>query len=208
MNSISTHPPAATQPASGTMPKRTSRPGVLALGLAVYNVLIGVGAAYLIGDLLLGGPAGRGMLGNAETALMGRHLLLTVLGATLGSVLHSLFGLWVHACVLEDFRPVFTGSYLLGAFAAGLLGVGTFLVLQAGLLALGGNAAGGEDALRASLFYGAIGILVGLSFDAVLLRIDGVTRQLFGAPKGSFMQSAIESAQRRLAQPGDREGDG
>lgn len=209
--------PAASQaapqppPPSVAVRARPSGRALLAFALALHNLLIGVLAAYAIADLLLDGGLARALLrgfGAGEASLvLARHLLLTVLGAVLGSALHSLFGLWVHACVLEDFSPAFTGSYLLGAFAAGLLGVGTFLVLQGGMLALGGDPAGGAEPLRASLFHGAIGVLVGLGFDAVLMRIDGVTRELFGAPEGSFMRSAIRSAQKRLAEtPDSRDG--
>lgn len=193
-----TEPPAA--PAPPTRPAGHSR---LALGLALYNLLVGFLAAALMVDLLVGGPfTGGGAMVGADSpveVLLVRHIGFISLGAAIGAVLHSLFGLWVHAAVLNDFRSTFAGSYLLGPFGAALLGFGTFLVLQAGLLALGGDASAGDDPLQASLFYGAIGVLVGLGFDAVLMRIDGVTRQLFGAPEGSFLRSAHDSAQRRLS---------
>ena len=174
----------------------------LVFGVAIYDLAIGIGAVYVVTDLLLGGPVAgalpaiAGDAGPPAEAI--RFLTLTGLGASLGASLHCLFGLYVHACVLENFRKSFLGSYLLSPIAAFLLGVATFLVLQAGLLALGEGFAEADDVLQASLFYSAIGTLVGFSFDAVILRIDGVTRQLFGARPESFIGSALDDAQARI----------
>ena len=53
-----------------------------------------------------------------------------------------------------------------------------------------------EDALRASLFYVAIGILTGLAWDTIILRLDAIARQLFGGEGSSLARNAVDRARR------------
>ncbi|MDM0029835.1 hypothetical protein [Variovorax saccharolyticus] len=184
-----------------SMPRR----GGLALALGVYQLLIGTAAAAgLVGILLrwdaLGIEAGVEVGTQASTIL--RPLVATVVAAMLGAVLHGLVGLHIHAAILRNFNPTFTGSYLLGPFAAALLAVGLFAVLQGGLLVLGGDPPATEPAaLRAVLFHAAVGLLAGLAFDTVVLRLDGVAQQIFGRDKGSSLAAALEQATAQPANP-------
>jgi hypothetical protein len=185
-------------------PAATPQPRIRPWGpllLAVYNLIAGAAIVVAIGAILTrwiipvlpaGDPAAAA--NQAEAAV--RFLALTALGSGFGAVIHNLLGLHVHYAVVGDFQPRFSGSYVLGPFGAAGLGFTLFVILQSGLFALGGDVAKPEDALRASLFYVAIGILTGLAWDTIILRLDAIARQLFGGEGSSLARNAVDRARR------------
>ena len=71
------------------------------------------------------------------------------------------------------------------------------MILQSGLFALGGDFAKPGETLRASLFYVAVGILTGLAWDTIILRLDAIARQLFAGEGSSLAKNAIDRARNR-----------
>ena len=170
--------------------------------LAIYNLIAGAGMVVAIAAILTrwvipvlpdGDPGAAA--NQAEAAV--RFLALTALGSGFGAVIQNLLGLHVHYAVAEDFQPRFSGSYVLGPFAAAGLGFTIFVILQSGLFALGGDVAKPGETLRASLFYVAVGILTGLAWDTIILRLDAIARQLFAGEGSSLAKNAIDRARNR-----------
>lgn len=170
----------------------------LALMLGIYCVMVGLCTLYLI-YVLLTGEIFEQLLQSEDATKNSLELLLisafiTMLGGVLGSVLHNLIGLHVHAVIKADFIPRFAGSYLLGPFGAAFLALAMFCVIQGGLLALSGDISQPDNLVRSSLFYMAIGIITGFAFDTVIIRIDSVAKQLFGAERESFLEYALKTS--------------
>jgi hypothetical protein len=177
--------------ANATPPAQPNTRGVaLPLVLAIYNVILG-GAASAAFALLIWAW---GKEGGAEPDALQtlRFLALSADGAVIGATIHCLFGLHMHVAVLADFNPRFSASYILGPLVAAMLGMLMFLILHAGLFALGTDPVSTSNALRASLFYTAVGALTGLAWDSVILRLDAVAGQIFGAPGPSFIKLAFD----------------
>lgn len=178
--------------------------GWLAFFLGLFQLVTGTGAAAIIVVIILIWPGGDilGVLPAGATTIVladnsARLMIAITAGSTLGAVLHSLVGLHLHAVVLRNFAPRFTGSYLIGPFAAALLGIALFALLQGGLLLLGGSAATSpseNEVRRLVLFYVAVGVLTGLAFDSVVLRFDGVARQIFGDDYGSTLAATLQQS--------------
>jgi hypothetical protein len=184
--------------ASAKLPAESAQPqsgghNRLALALAIYQVLLGsVAAAGLI--LVISEWPILSDIATLYTTL--RLLASMVTAAFLGAVLLNLVGLHIHAAVLKDFEVEFIGSYLLGPFAAGLLAIGLFAVLQGGLLVLGSGTQAPQTGteLRLVLFHAAVGLLTGLAFDTVVLKLDGIARELFGQNNSSVLSNALNQA--------------
>jgi hypothetical protein len=106
-------------------------------------------------------------------------------GAVLGAIILSFRGLHKYAVVLREFHVAYSGSYLLGPWAAGLLGVTTYAMLRGGLLVFAG---GEQSALSDSSVYAylALGIVTGFSWERMLARIDDLAKQIFGSRLGRF----------------------
>jgi len=129
-----------------------------------------------------------------DISIMLITLSFTMLGGMMGAVLHGLVGLHIHAVIKGEFNRRFIGSYILGPFGAAFLSLAIFCIIQGGLMALGGEVSAPDEILRASLFYIAVGVLCGFAFDTVILRIDGIAKQMFGAKKESFLENALTEA--------------
>jgi hypothetical protein len=112
----------------------------------------------------------------------------TIGGAVLGAVILCLQGLHKHAVVLRNFRGRFGGSYLLGPWASGLLGVATYAMLRGGLLVFGTDEVG-ENGVACYAFLSA-GIMTGFAWERMLARIDDASRQLFGSNKPTVPASS------------------
>jgi hypothetical protein len=117
----------------------------------------------------------------------------TAFGAVLGAIILCFRNLHQYAVVLRGFSPAHAGSYLIGPWAAGLLGVTVYAMLRGGLLVFGAEQSdGGETSCYAFL---ALGIMTGFSWERMLARIDDAARQVFGSR--SYMRerpSAAEAA--------------
>jgi hypothetical protein len=167
-----------------------TRAVALPLALAIYNVILG-GAACAALTLLVWAWRNEGGA-EPDTSQTLRFLALTANGAVIGATIHCLFGLHMHVAVLADFNPRFSASYVLGPLVAAMLGMVMFLLLHTGLFALGTDPISASNVLRASLFYSAVGALTGLAWDSVILRLDAVAGQIFGAPGPSFIKLALD----------------
>ena len=172
--------------------------------LALYNVLLGASIAYVLASLIMHWPTTLAAQASAATAAIQaeatvRFLVLTSLGAGFGAVIHNLLGLHIHVAVVGDFQARFSGSYVLGPIAAMGLGFALFVILQGGLMALGGDTVKPDDSLRPALFYIAIGILTGLAWDVIVLKFDTIARQLFGGEGHSRVRHALD----RVRKPGE-----
>ena len=197
-------PPAPVDAALAVVPPAPPQKPWGPLLLAIYNLLLGGAIAYALTGLLTRWPATLAVQAGAATAAAQaeatvRFLILTSLGAGFGAVIHNLLGLHIHVAVVRDFQPRFSGSYVLGPIAAMGLGFALFVILQGGLMALGGDTAKPEDSLRPALFYIAIGILTGLAWDVIVLKFDTIARQLFGGEGTSRVRHALD----RVRGPGE-----
>lgn len=101
-------------------------------------------------------------------------------GAILGAIISCLRGLHLHAVVLGNFRRCYSGSYLIGPWAAALLGITSYAMVRGGLLMFGDGQPGDSDE-RSCYAYLALGILTGFSWERMLARVDDAARQIFGS---------------------------
>jgi hypothetical protein len=185
-----------------------SRHPRLALLLGLYQLAIGAAAAGALVATLFLWPtpdpsvAPLDMPSRLAAEPMVKLLAAMMAGGALGAVLLNLVGLHVHAAHANDFAPRFTGSYLLGPLAAVLLALALFVVVQGGMMVLGGDPApsAAAELRRATLFHGALGFLVGMAFDTVVLRLDGVARQIFGDDRGSLLARSVQRVRGRREQ--------
>jgi hypothetical protein len=99
-------------------------------------------------------------------------------GAVLGAIILCFRMLHKHAVVLKDFDARYAGSYMIGPWAAGLLGITVFTMLKSGQTFLGDF--GAQESLSC-YFYLLLGIVTGFSWERVLARIDGAAKQIFGS---------------------------
>jgi hypothetical protein len=101
-------------------------------------------------------------------------------GTFLGAVVISFRGLHEHAVLRGDFRPTFMGSYLLGPWASGFLGIAMYGLIRGGLFLLGGGVTtdGGEVT---DFSYLGIGFLIGFAWNRVLVKLDSLAAEMFRA---------------------------
>lgn len=171
--------------------------------LAIYNVVLGSAIVILVVSMLSGGFSSLIFADSASLQeRVAGFMVFMACGAALGSILHSLYALFLHGLVLSDFQPRFYGSYILGPFAAALLGVGLFVIFQGGLLVISEGTPTGSGLVRATMFYAGLGVLTGFAYDAVLVRIDGVARQIFGAQHQTFLQRTMERVEEKHEKQG------
>lgn len=184
---------AAGSDAEQTM---TWRQRLAALGLGIYLVFCGAFTLWFMAHVWCGSyELFRPLFPHLDPdQLKPEHagdvltFVNTIGGAVLGAVILCLQGLHKHAVVLRNFRGRFGGSYLLGPWASGLLGVATYAMLRGGLLVFGtdSGASGGAAIDNGSSYaFLAIGIMTGFAWERMLARIDDAARQLFGSTKAS-----------------------
>jgi len=166
-------------------PRRmTAREGAIAGALGIYLLMCGGLTLQLLAHVW------SGSLALVQTLFPGAlleeaHLpeiqpfTYAACGAVLGAIMLCFRGLHKHAVVQGTFRSSFSGSYLLGPWAAGLIGIAMYAMLRGGLLAFGGEQAA-PDAGGAHAYL-ALGIMTGFSWERMLARIDDGARQMFGS---------------------------
>lgn len=184
---LQTSPPAQSEPqtepplkGSGSM---STRDGAIAAALGVYLLICSGLTLQLLAhvwsgslDLLQVLFFGLALDESHLSAL--QPFSYAACGAVLGAIILSFRGLHKHAVVQRSFRSSYSGSYLIGPWAAGLLGVTTYVMLRGGLLVFGGEQGTADE--TAAHAYLALGILTGFSWERMLARIDDAARQLFG----------------------------
>lgn len=164
----------------------TAREGCTAFALGLY--LLGCGAATLYfmiyiwaGSLVLLEAALPGIAFQPDHLKDVQSFVYTTCGAVLGALILSLHGLHKYAVVLGRFRIRFSGSYLLGPWAAGLIGIATYAMLRGGLLVFGTD--DGQPGGSSCFAFLALGIMTGFAWERMLARIDDAARQVFGSRK-------------------------
>jgi hypothetical protein len=105
----------------------------------------------------------------------------TLGGAVLGALILCFRNMYKYAVVLNSFRIRFSGSYLIGPWAAALIGIAAYAMVRGGLLVIGADA--GEAEGPSSYAFLSIGIITGFAWDRMLVRIDNTARQIFGSRK-------------------------
>ncbi|MGB7926055.1 MAG: hypothetical protein WCF57_22640 [Pyrinomonadaceae bacterium] len=160
--------------------------GWIPLGLALYLLVCGVLAIYFVADvwseqflflraLFRGVDFRQTDLGTVKT------VAYTTAGSLIGAVIISLKGLHTHYVVKQEFRMPYCGSYFIGPWAAGLLGIAVYVLIRGGLLVLGGKADLEAPTEATQFGYLGMGFLVGFAWDKVLVKLNLVAVQLFGS---------------------------
>ncbi len=104
----------------------------------------------------------------------------TIVGSVIGAVIISLKGLHVHGVVHQEFKNSYSGSYVIGPWAAGLLAIAVYGLMRGGLLIFGG-ASEIENPTQATEFsYLGLGFLIGFAWDKVLVKLNTLAVQIFG----------------------------
>lgn len=158
--------------------------GTLMLLLAVYLLMCGNVAIALGLEAYSGSYRFVGMLISPSVLMPPVNptvptLLYSVSGAIIGAVLLSLRGLYRHGAVLNDFKRSYAGAYLIGPWAAGLLGLAVYVLARAGMLTFGGTSDLKNLTEAGELSYLGVGILVGFAWEKVLNKLDAVADQVF-----------------------------
>jgi hypothetical protein len=105
-----------------------------------------------------------------------------VVGAVLGGVILSFQGLHIHAAQLRNFRPSFSGSYLIGPWAAGLLGIAVYALVRGGVLVFGGTSSAPTSTASRFAYLG-LGFLTGFAWNKLLAKLNSVAVQLFATER-------------------------
>ncbi|MGH6943050.1 MAG: hypothetical protein ACREH6_02365 [Geminicoccaceae bacterium] len=167
----------------------TTAEGATAIAVGLYLLLCSGLTLYLLGDVWTKSFLWFGWLfpafvpGAEESQLLALQTFAYATGgAVLGAVILSFRGLHKYAVVLRTFHVAYSGSYLLGPWASGLLGITTYAMLRGGLLVFAG---GEQGALSETSVYAylALGIVTGFSWERMLARIDDLAKQIFGSRK-------------------------
>jgi hypothetical protein len=106
-----------------------------------------------------------------------KPLSYTIAGGGIGAVLISMQGLHQYAGVTRTFQASFSGSYLLGPWAATMLALAAYALIKGGILVFGG---GGDEGAASNFAYLALGILTGYGWSNVLRRMSTAAGELFG----------------------------
>ncbi len=157
--------------------------------VGVYLLLCGAAALYLIIDvwserfLLLeasfpglkeqirGGDLDKGFL---------KTLTYTIAGSMIGAVIISFQGLHRHGAVERDFRASYVGSYLIGPWAASLLGVVVYGLVRGGLFLFGGSSDLDGPSQATQFGYLGLGALTGFAWEKVLRKMGELADQVLG----------------------------
>ncbi|WP_186170888.1 hypothetical protein [Vibrio chagasii] len=97
-----------------------------------------------------------------------RHIIGCILVAVSGGVLYCLRAVYVNYSVRKQWDEVWLVWYLFRPFTSGLMGFLTFLVVKAGLFAVGSTSAEHPE----TLLY-ALSFFAGLNVDGFLKRFEG-----------------------------------
>ena len=175
-----------TQRDADSPPKMSFLVGFGAFLLGIYNLAVACIAVAVISEVYFDDLA---TIANLELPLPRdpsllmdlKVALLTGFGASLGACLLGFLGLFQHAVLAPEFNARFFGSYVIGPWAAIFLGLSSYVLVRAGLLAFGGI----DDVTRLSstnrLSYLALGILVGFAWNRVLSKLSDIAAQMFSS---------------------------
>lgn len=123
----------------------------------------------------------------------------TTAGSILGAVIISLRGLHIYGVIQRNFEMSYSGSYFIGPWASGLLGISVYALVRGGLLVFGGDSEI-ESLTQATQFgYFGLGFLIGFAWDKVLQKIDSIAAQLFGSENNEMNQgNAIQKTETEI----------
>jgi hypothetical protein len=163
-------------------------PWYVPFGLGVYLLLCGAAAIYLLLDLWTLRFSVLRLLAEgyeiADAQVLGvKTGAYTVVGSIIGAVLRSLQGLHQHGAVHRTFQTSYAGSYLLGPWAAALLGLAAYALVRGGLFVFGGLGQVEEPTEATYLAYLGLGVLTGYAWNKVLVKVGDIAEQLFGSSK-------------------------
>jgi hypothetical protein len=154
------------------------------MALSIYLLFTGIVAIWLLLDTwanqftLLAKLFPQAKLENLDLGLY-RTLAYTVAGTIIGGVVISFRGLQEHAALRHDFQVSFVGSYIIGPWAAALLGIAMYGLIRSGLFILGGVGNIEGTSPVTNLGYLGIGFLIGFAWNQVLEKLDSLAHELF-----------------------------
>jgi hypothetical protein len=161
--------------------------------LGVYLLLCGMAALYFVIDTWSNQFSvfqyifPRTEIEDLDTGLL-KTLLCTIAGSVIGAVIISFQGLHEHGAVRGTFEASYIGSYLIGPWAAALLGVAVYGLIRSGLFILGGVSEIDSPNEATQFGYLGIGTLIGFAWNKVLLKLSGVADEILGTRGGSSPQ--------------------
>ena len=149
--------------------------------LGLYNL-----SCALIGGLLFFDTAAHNyslwifFSANTEsTSLTIAPLMYTISGSLIGASILCLKGLHRYAVLEKKFNAVYFGSYVLGPWAASVVGIVVFCSVKVGLFVFGNKASITDDSQQTDFTYFLIGFLSGFSWEKALEKLNRLANELF-----------------------------
>jgi hypothetical protein len=163
--------------------KKSSIPFIL----AIYLLMVGLFATYIFFDTLTHNFYFLGAIFANITTALDKSTLITlsfmISGSILGAAILSLKGLHKYAAVQGEFITSYTGSYIIGPWAAALLGLVMYGIIRGGLFVFGGLGSIDSPNEATELGYFGVGFLVGFAWDKTLDKLDSLAGELFSRLK-------------------------
>jgi hypothetical protein len=150
--------------------------------LGIYLFVTGFWAIYLFFDVWLGNYEIISCLhpksiSNSRITTIST-LLLTISGSILGAVIRSFRGLHVYGAIRGEFKISYSGSYLIGPWAAALLGFALYGLIRGGLFVFGGLGSLENPGVATEFGYFGIGFLLGFAWDTTLEKLTSLSSEL------------------------------
>jgi hypothetical protein len=124
----------------------------------------------------------------------------TVIGSLLGATILSFRGLHIHGAERRDFQASFSGSYIIGPWAAALLGLAGYALIRGGLLVFGGTANTGQTSPASHYAYLGFGFLTGFAWNKVLSKLDAISANFFAVEQPAATRYTHSIGDRRQAE--------